>query len=61
VKPSSSGPAVKEKWTVCPEGGGTSVLQNGGNCLSCAHQNSPKDLYLDVKNVNLWLREDPHM
>jgi len=52
---------VKEEWIVYAEGEGTSVLQNTGNCLSSAHQNSPKDLNLDVKNVHVWLREDPHV
>jgi len=51
----------EEEWTVYTEGEGPSVLQNIGNCLSSAHQNSPKDLNLDVKNVRLWLREDPHV
>jgi hypothetical protein len=61
VNPPSSASAVKEEWTVYPEREGTLFTQNVGNCLSNSHQNSPKDLNLDAKNVHLWLTEDPHV
>ena len=40
---------MKEERTVYTECEGTSFFHNTVNCLSSAHQNSPKDLNLDVK------------